>query len=39
VRTDGSYNITKDIVFSFPVTHAGDGSYNIVKEIKINEYY
>eukprot|EP00729_Bicosta_minor_P006346 gene6346-13208_t len=35
VPSDGSYGITKGLVFSFPVTCPGDGSYKIVQGLEI----
>lgn len=37
VISDGSYGITKGLVYSFPVTCAGDGTYSIVQDLVVNE--
>jgi len=37
VVSDGSYGITKGIVFSFPVT-CKNGEYSIVKGLELNEF-
>jgi malate/lactate dehydrogenase len=37
VHTDGSYNVPKGLIFSFPVT-CGNGKYQIVQGLKVDEY-
>lgn len=37
VPTDGSYNVPKGLVFSFPVT-TKNGEYHIVQGLKVSEY-
>ena len=37
IVSDGSYGITKGLIYSFPVTTA-NGEYHIVKDLEINEF-
>lgn len=37
VPSDGSYNVPKGLIFSFPVT-TKNGKYQIVQGLKVNEY-
>jgi malate/lactate dehydrogenase len=37
IPTDGSYNVPKGLIFSFPVT-TKNGEYHIVQGLKVNEY-
>ncbi len=38
VPTDGSYNVPKGLIFSFPVT-TSNGKYTIQKNVPIDAYY
>ena len=38
VRSDGSYGIPKDLIFSFPVT-CSNGSYKIVQNLKVLNFF
>jgi malate dehydrogenase len=38
VPSDGSYGVPKGLIFSFPVTCAGDGSYKIVQGLTLDAF-
>lgn len=38
VMSDGSYNIPKDIIYSFPVKIKSDRSYEIVQNLSISDF-
>ena len=38
VMSDGSYNIPKDIIYSFPVKVKSDRSYEIVQNLSISDF-
>ena len=37
IPSDGSYDISKGIIYSFPVT-CENGSYSIVQNLEVNEF-
>ena len=38
IPSDGSYGITKGLIFSYPLTSSGNGDYEVVQGIELDEF-